>query len=71
MRWLFAYLKALFLSSARPSSSAASQVKQSPKTQTRHPKNQMSEGDIHSGPGGYEGGSYSDGYAADYRNGEN
>ena len=27
----------------------------------------MSEGDIHSGPGGYEGMGYSGGYAADYR----
>ncbi len=26
----------------------------------------MSEGDIHSGPGGYEGMGYSGGYAADY-----
>ena len=26
----------------------------------------MSEGDIHSGPGGYEGMGYSDGYAAEY-----
>jgi hypothetical protein len=26
----------------------------------------MSEGDIHSGPGGYEGMSYSGGYAAKY-----
>jgi hypothetical protein len=25
------------------------------------------EGNYHSGPGGYEGGSYSGGYAADYR----
>jgi hypothetical protein len=31
----------------------------------------MGEGDIHSGPGGYKGGSYTDGYAVDYRNGEN
>jgi hypothetical protein len=27
----------------------------------------MSEGDIHSGPGGYEGMGYSGGYAAEYR----
>ena len=27
----------------------------------------MSEGDVHSGPGGYEGMGYSGGYAADYR----
>ena len=27
----------------------------------------MSEGDIHSGPGGYEGMGYEGGYAADYR----
>lgn len=27
----------------------------------------MSEGDIHSGPGGYEGMGYSGGYAADHR----
>lgn len=27
----------------------------------------MSEGDIHSGPGGYEGMGYQGGYAADYR----
>lgn len=27
----------------------------------------MSEGDMHSGPGGYEGMGYSEGYAADYR----
>ena len=26
----------------------------------------MSEGDIHSGPGGYEGMGYTDGYAAEY-----
>lgn len=26
----------------------------------------MSEGDVHSGPGGYEGMGYSGGYAADY-----
>lgn len=26
----------------------------------------MSEGDIHSGPGGYEGMGYADGYASDY-----
>jgi hypothetical protein len=26
----------------------------------------MSEGDVHSGPGGYEGMSYSGGYAAEY-----
>lgn len=26
----------------------------------------MDEGDVHSGPGGYEGPSYSGGYAADY-----
>ena len=30
----------------------------------------MSEGDIHSGPGGYEGMGYSGGYAADYFDGE-
>jgi hypothetical protein len=29
--------------------------------------NGMSEGDIHSGPGGYEGMGYEGGYAADYR----
>jgi hypothetical protein len=29
----------------------------------------MSEGDVHSGPGGYEGMGYSGGYAADYRAG--
>ncbi len=28
----------------------------------------MSEGDVHSGPGGYEGMGYSGGYAADYLN---
>lgn len=28
----------------------------------------MTEGDIHSGPGGYEGMGYSGGYAADYLN---
>jgi|DEB19_MinimDraft_2_1074335.scaffolds.fasta_scaffold12642_2 hypothetical protein len=27
----------------------------------------MTEGDVHSGPGGYEGMGYSGGYAADYR----
>ena len=27
----------------------------------------MKEGDVHSGPGGYEGMGYSGGYAADYR----
>ncbi|MEY4398273.1 MAG: hypothetical protein RLZ53_849 [Actinomycetota bacterium] len=27
----------------------------------------MTEGDIHSGPGGYEGMGYEGGYAADYR----
>ena len=27
----------------------------------------MAEGDVHSGPGGYEGMGYSGGYAADYR----
>jgi len=27
----------------------------------------MNEGDVHSGPGGYEGMGYSGGYAADYR----
>lgn len=27
----------------------------------------MSEGDMHSGPGGYEGMGYVDGYAAEYR----
>ena len=30
----------------------------------------MSEGDVHSGPGGYEGMGYSGGYAADYRAGQ-
>ncbi len=30
----------------------------------------MSEGDIHSGPGGYEGMGYSGGYAADYFGGD-
>jgi hypothetical protein len=29
----------------------------------------MTEGDVHSGPGGYEGMGYSGGYAADYRAG--
>ena len=29
--------------------------------------NGMTEGDIHSGPGGYEGMGYEGGYAADYR----
>jgi hypothetical protein len=30
----------------------------------------MTEGDVHSGPGGYEGMGYSGGYAADYRAGQ-
>lgn len=30
----------------------------------------MSEGDVHSGPGGYEGMGYAGGYAADYLNKE-
>ena len=30
----------------------------------------MSEGDVHSGPGGYEGMGYAGGYAADYRAGQ-
>ena len=30
----------------------------------------MNEGDVHSGPGGYEGMGYSGGYAADYRAGQ-
>jgi hypothetical protein len=30
----------------------------------------LSEGDVHSGPGGYEDGSYQGGYAADYFEGE-
>jgi|688.fasta_scaffold84552_2 hypothetical protein len=31
---------------------------------------EMNEGDLHSGPGGYEGMGYSGGYAADYFNSE-
>ena len=30
----------------------------------------MTEGDVHSGPGGYEGMGYSGGYAAEYRAGQ-
>ena len=38
-----------------------------PTRQTTEPTDGgMSEGDIHSGPGGYEGMGYSGGYAADY-----
>lgn len=36
-------------------------------TTAEYPTSEMSEGDIHSGPGGYEGMGYSGGYAADYR----
>ncbi len=36
------------------------------KTQIDDDGSGMSEGDIHSGPGGYEGMGYSGGYAADY-----
>lgn len=32
---------------------------------------EMNEGDVHSGPGGYEGMGYSGGYAADYLADEN
>jgi hypothetical protein len=37
-----------------------------PVTQSDDDGSGMSEGDIHSGPGGYEGMGYSGGYAADY-----
>jgi hypothetical protein len=33
-------------------------------------KSGMSEGNVHSGPGGYEDGGYEGGYAADYFEGE-
>ncbi len=38
----------------------------SSKTQRDNDGSGMTEGDIHSGPGGYEGMGYSGGYAADY-----
>lgn len=41
-------------------------VDNSPSTSTTQDSG-MSEGDIHSGPGGYEGMGYSGGYAAEYR----
>ena len=67
MRWLIDYLKALLIgtSTSGPTSAKKNQPKP-PET-----KDGMTEGDMHSGPGGYEGGSYSGGYAADYRDGEN
>ncbi len=40
------------------------------KTQIEGDGSGMSEGDIHSGPGGYEGMGYSGGYAADYFGGD-
>lgn len=44
---------------------------QNPKQKAAHKRDShMSEGEIHSGPGGYEGGSYSGGYAEDYLNEE-
>ena len=66
MRWLFAYMKA-WVFDAKPDAPTPQNEK---KPAASPPQGKMSEGDIHSGPGGYEGGSYSDGYAADYRNGE-
>lgn len=37
-------------------------------TRSRLPVSRMNEGDIHSGPGGYEGMGYQGGYAHDYLN---
>jgi hypothetical protein len=54
-------LAALFGIGVRPSGSAR------PATAEEFDISGMSEGDIHSGPGGYEGMGYSGGYAADYR----
>jgi hypothetical protein len=54
-------LAALFGIGVRPRSSAR------PATAEEFDSSGMSEGDIHSGPGGYEGMGYSGGYAADYR----
>lgn len=43
-------------------------VKDSEKDGVRKPVDGSHEGNIHSGPGGYEGMGYQDGYAADYLN---
>ena len=53
-------LAALFGIGVRPSGSAR------PATAEEFDISGMSEGDIHSGPGGYEGMGYSGGYAADH-----
>jgi hypothetical protein len=54
-------LAALFGIGVRPNGSGR------PATAEEFDISGMSEGDIHSGPGGYEGMGYSGGYAADYR----
>lgn len=43
-------------------------VTDSKKDGVRKPDEGSHEGNIHSGPGGYEGMGYQDGYAADYLN---
>lgn len=54
-------LAALFGIGVRPSSSTR------PAVADELESSGMSEGDIHSGPGGYEGMGYSGGYAAEHR----
>jgi hypothetical protein len=54
-------LAALFGIGVRPSGSA------SPAAAEEFDISGMGEGDVHSGPGGYEGMGYSGGYAAEYR----
>jgi hypothetical protein len=54
-------LAALFGIGVRPSGSSR------PAVTDEVDSSGMSDGDIHSGPGGYEGMGYSGGYAAEYR----